>query len=135
MSSSIIGTSRSAWPRPISSSRRATQLPARSNRAAVQAAVEVSIASSIASPWLRVGLGYALGSGPQPRCPGKRNCRRLNLQRSDGLDRLDLRHIVADQILDAALEGQFRRRAAVAGALHRQVQTAVLVAAIDDVAA
>ena len=37
----IIGTSRSAWPRPISSSRDATHSPS-SNRATVQAALDVA---------------------------------------------------------------------------------------------
>jgi hypothetical protein len=40
--SSSIGTSRSLWPRPMVSSLRARQTPASSNKAAVQAALDVS---------------------------------------------------------------------------------------------
>ena len=45
-SSAIIGTSRSLWPRPISSSLRATHRSP-SNKAAVQAALDVSNAKSM----------------------------------------------------------------------------------------
>jgi hypothetical protein len=46
-SSASIGTSRSEWPRPMTSSRAATQVPEPSNKAAAQAAVDVSSARII----------------------------------------------------------------------------------------
>src|SRR5688572_15978087 len=52
-----------------------------------------------------------------------------------GLDGLDLGDVMADQALDAALQGDRRGRAALASTLHAQIKRAVLVAAIDDVAA
>ena len=60
-SSAIIGTSRSAWPRPISSSARATQAPAPSNKAAVQAALDVSNAR------IMERIVVTSGAKPQPR--------------------------------------------------------------------
>src|SRR5687767_8881159 len=53
-------------------------------------------------------------------------------------NRLDLAHIrqeVAQQVLDAVLQRRGRGRAAGAGALHRQIDRAVLEAAEGDVAA
>jgi len=47
-SSAIIGTRRSAWPRPITSSAFATHEPEPSNKAAVQAALDVSKARIMA---------------------------------------------------------------------------------------
>ena len=47
---SIIGISRSAWPRPMISSRASINAPSSANSAALQLAVEVSIARIIACP-------------------------------------------------------------------------------------
>ena len=82
-------------------------------------AVDVSIARII-----------GLDSGPQAAARQATAC-----VASDRFDRLDLGHIVADQALDPALQRDRRRRAARAGALHAEIERAVLVAAIDDVAA
>ena len=62
-SSAIIGTRRSAWPRPMCSSRRAMQSPDASNNATVQAAVDVSIARIIGMSLLTMRLGHSRGAG------------------------------------------------------------------------
>src|SRR4051812_35280222 len=53
----------------------------------------------------------------------------------DGPNFGDVRHEMAQQILDAVLERRGGRRTAGARALHRQIDHAVLVAAERDVAA
>src|SRR5689334_12616445 len=103
-SSATIGTSRSAWPRPISSSRWAMQVPEPSNKAAVQAELDVSNARIIK------GIVDTCGAKPQPlKSPGAA---------SDRFDGLYFRHIMADQTLDAALESHGRGGAAGAGTVH-----------------
>src|SRR5439155_13988315 len=92
-SSEIIGTSRSAWPRPITSCAREMHVPPPSNRAAVQAALEVSKASNM----LEVMMAPCR---PMPQA------RKLN-----GFDRLHFGNIVADQALDAALQSDCGRGA------------------------
>ena len=109
-SSAIIGTSRSAWPRPISSSRCAMQVPEPSSRAAVQAAVDVS-STRIMSCSVNPAMGH-------------RRAQRQANGRSDRLDRLDLGHIMPDQALDAVLQGHRRGRAARAGAVQREIDRA-----------
>src|SRR3954470_24354335 len=96
-SSAIIGTSRSLWPRPISSCLWAMQR-APSNRAAVQAALDVSNARIMGR------IVVICGPMPQP----------LDSDRFDGLDFGD---VVPDQTLDTALQSDGRRRAARAGAV------------------
>jgi hypothetical protein len=46
---------------------------------------------------------------------------------SDRLDRLDFGHVVLDEAFDSALQGDRGRWATGAGALHRQIQRALLV--------
>src|SRR5690348_9738286 len=47
----------------------------------------------------------------------------------------DLGHVMADEALDSALQGDRRGGAARAGAVHREIEMTVLVALVDDVAA
>jgi hypothetical protein len=64
--------------------------------------------------------------------------RAAQVKRGSAPDRLDLAHVgqeVAQEVLDAVLEGRGRGRAARAGALHVEVDDAVLEAAEGDVAA
>src|SRR6185369_4641614 len=121
ITSAIIGTSRSAWPRPISSSRPATQLLASSNKATVHAALEVSKARIISG-----GIVGTCGSTPQP--PQKLG------RKLDGFDRLNFRNVMPDQALDSPLQRYSGRGAARAGAVHRKIEVAVLVTLVDDVA-
>src|SRR4029079_10389238 len=110
--SSSIGTSRSLWPRPITSSRAPTRAPAASNRAAVQAAVEVSMARITTCPQLT-----------------GRECvhrtRQAASRENEGLDRLDRFHlgnVVADEVLDPAPQGDGRRGGATASDRAPQVE-------------
>src|SRR6478672_3048395 len=110
---SIIGSSRSAWPRPTISCAAPSTAPSAPSRATEQAAVALSITRSM---------------GPPRRCaaPGKG---------SDGLDRNHLGHIMFEQALDPVLQRHRRGRAALAGAVQGEKDGAVPEAAIDDVAA
>src|SRR3569833_582705 len=98
------------------SSRRSTQAPSPSNRAAVQAALDESKASS-----MRGIVGIC---GASPQVPG------LNR-----LYRFHFRNVVADQAFDPALQRHGRGRAARTGAVHRKIKMAVPIAFIRDVAA
>src|SRR3954451_9734189 len=117
--SASIGTSRSLWPPPICSSLRARHAPASLNRAAVQAALDVSNARIMGQLWSHA----AASRNPQVK------------PKLYGLYSFDLRDVMADQALDPALQGHGRRRAARTGAVHREVQMAVLVPLVNDVAA
>src|SRR5438477_12356562 len=116
ISSAIIGTSRSAWPRPITSSIRATHRPSLSNSAAVQAALDVSKARSMGR--------IVVTSCSTPQALGL-----------DCFYAFHFGNIVADQAFDPAFEGHGRRGTARAGAVHRQVQMPIAIAFVDDVAA
>src|SRR5215211_5670010 len=64
--------------------------------------------------------------------------RAAQVKRGSASDRLDLAHVgqeVAQEVLDAVLEGRGRGRAARAGALHVEIDDPVLEAAEGDVAA
>src|SRR3546814_10422002 len=55
--------------------------------------------------------------------------------RSDGVNRRHLWHIMFEQGFDAVLQRRGRRRTARAGALHLEIDIALVEAAIEDVAA
>src|SRR5438270_10180977 len=93
------------------------QVRSSSNRATVQAALDVSKARIMG------GMMDTCSSTPQP--PRQLDC----------LDGFDFRHVMPNQALDPALQSHRRGRAARAGAVHRDVEVTVLVTLVDDVAA
>src|SRR5512141_2882518 len=101
-----MGTRRSAWPRPMTSSRDATIVPSGWSSAAVQAAVDVSSAriNGLASCQTRRHGGTGVVPGQEKS------------EKSDRFDGLDLRHIMFDQSFDPAFERDRGRGTARTGA-------------------
>ena len=98
----IIGTSRSAWPRPTSWWASASRVPSAAISATEQASVAVSMARSTSCPSLDAAAAGAgsLSAGFRPREP-----------RSLG-------HVMLEQPFDPLLRGCGRGGAARAGAVH-----------------
>src|SRR5262249_50044396 len=118
----IIGMTASAWPRAITSVSLAT-IPPRSvsSRAAAQASSAVSMART------------RMVAGRRSQLPDEGGEVRRPLSRRPDLDHVG--QIMAQQVLDAVPQRRGRRRAARAGALHVEIDDAVLEPPEGDVAA
>src|SRR5882672_11371997 len=118
----ISGITASAWPRAMASDSLARIAPRSESRTA---AAQAPSAVSMARTRIENAAPSRIGSGTFFR----------DQARSDRPHLGNVGHEMTQQILDAVLERRGRRRAAGAGAFHRQEHDPVLVAAESDIAA
>src|SRR5262245_7230837 len=133
----ITGISASAWPRVIRSVSRATIPP---RPVSSTAAEQPSSAVSMARTRISDDSARAMDSGRRRIANGEQRIglRSIRCHRSSARHRPDLDHVgevVPQQVLDAVPQRRGRGWAARAGALHVEIDDAVLEAAEGDVAA